>query len=179
MKPIPMFNDYSATESGEIYRTSYSDNQNLSLHELLHKLTPSLDRYGYSKVVLSVKGKTYYRTVHRLVALTFLENKDNLPMVNHKNGNKVDNRVENLEWISPRDNVLHAHRTHLHNGCRTAVTLQRNEDIKRFDSITEAAKYLNRSRDCFRRNLTCDSRHGEIDGWYFELVGGKERRWSK
>ena len=67
-------------------------------------LKPKIDRYGYEVVTLSIKGKAYSRTVHRLVAQAFLPNPNNLATVNHINENKVDNRVENLEWMSVADN---------------------------------------------------------------------------
>ena len=51
--------------------------------------------------------------LHRLVAEHFIPNPDNLPQVNHKDGNRYNNTVENLEWVSARDNVKHAYRTGL------------------------------------------------------------------
>jgi hypothetical protein len=63
------------------------------------------DRYGYHRVTLYPSGKTY--TIHRLVALTFLENTKNLDQVNHKNGIKTDNNVENLEWCDCSHNSKH------------------------------------------------------------------------
>ena len=61
---------------------------------------PSIERAGYLKVQLSVRGKSKYYFVHRLVAQAFLPNPDNLPEVNHKNEIKTDNNLDNLEWCS-------------------------------------------------------------------------------
>lgn len=177
MTPVPNFENYSVTPSGEVYRTSYPDNGNRTKYPLPHKLTPSKDRYGYLKVTLSVNHKTFYRTVHRLVAETFIPNPDALSQVNHKDGDKTNNRVENLEWVKPRDNVHHAHSIGLHKGNRTKVHLKKEPNQSQlFDTIEEASAFLNHDRHCFSRHLTFDSRHGIIDGWDFELVGGKNRK---
>lgn len=63
------------------------------------------DRYGYPRVTLYPSGKTY--TVHRLVAKAFLDNPENLKQVNHKNGIKTDNSVNNLEWCTLQYNCKH------------------------------------------------------------------------
>lgn len=63
---------------------------------------------GYLKVDLCKDGKQKRFFIHRLVAGTFIENPNNLPQVNHINGNKKDNRVENLEWVTASTNVNHA-----------------------------------------------------------------------
>lgn len=62
-------------------------------------------RNGYFSVTLS-GNKTYY--VHRLVAIAFIENNRVNQVINHKNGIKHDNRVENLEWVSQKENIFHA-----------------------------------------------------------------------
>lgn len=68
-------------------------------------LKQSINKNGYLKVVLSKNSKTRNHDVHRLVAETFLINKNEC--VNHKNLNKIDNRLENLEWVSNRYNTNH------------------------------------------------------------------------
>lgn len=60
-------------------------------------LTPKIDKDGYLRVVLQKDGKSRHFAVHRIVADAFVENPNNLPHINHKNENKKDNRMENLE----------------------------------------------------------------------------------
>lgn len=68
----------------------------------------SRGKSGYICVHLSKNGKSKNIDIHRLVAIAFLENLENKSQVNHKNGNKEDNTVENLEWVTPSENILHA-----------------------------------------------------------------------
>jgi hypothetical protein len=68
----------------------------------------TIDRYGYVKRVLSKDGKNNYFTEHRLVAIAFIDNPYNKATVNHINGIKTDNRVENLEWNTTIENHQHA-----------------------------------------------------------------------
>ncbi len=73
------------------------------------RLKQAIDKYGYNQVSVWSKKLKKIKSykVHRLVALAFIENKDSLVTVNHKNSNKLDNRAYNLEWLSSGDNTRH------------------------------------------------------------------------
>ena len=64
-------------------------------------------RNEYHTVQLTVEGKVKSYMTHRLVALTFLPNPDNLPVVHHVDGDKYNNKVENLEWVDEKENSMH------------------------------------------------------------------------
>lgn len=71
-------------------------------------LKPLIDKDGYEHVVIHIDGKKYRRSIHRLVALAFIPNPNNKPEVNHKDGNKSNNNVDNLEWATSKENINHA-----------------------------------------------------------------------
>ena len=103
-----------------------------------------LSEKGYLRVCLSKNGKQTSYFVHRLVAIAFLENKNHYPVINHINGNKLDNRVENLEFCTQSHNVKEAYRTGLEKkaGRKTEQCTKTMERIKLWDSASEAQRCL-------------------------------------
>ena len=71
-------------------------------------LSERLTDRGYNTAVLYLNSKPKTFKVHRLVALTFIENTENKLFVNHKDGNKLNNKIDNLEWVTHKENIRHA-----------------------------------------------------------------------
>jgi hypothetical protein len=94
---------------------------------------------GYIQIAMSINGKIKREAIHRLVAKAFIENKDNKLTVNHIDGNKLNNNVTNLEWLTQKENVNHAFKNNL-TKVKVCPIIQYDLDdneLRRFSSIKE------------------------------------------
>lgn len=117
-------------------------------------LAPAVDARGYERVCLFKYDRRRRYRVHRLVAITFIPNIHGKPQVNHKDGNKRNNRVENLEWVTNDENMHHSRENGLHEGhnlfCESrkkrvvAINIYSGERTV-FDSILSAKKAIGTS----------------------------------
>lgn len=101
--------DYIIYENGSVY--SIKTKKFLSPRQ-------SENDDNYLTIVLYVNGKAYQRYIHRLVAEAFIPNPDNKPEVNHKDGDKTNPDISNLEWVTKSENIIHAFKTGLKQGKR-------------------------------------------------------------
>ena len=136
MKVIESYPDYAVTENGEVIRL-----------KTMKRLKP-IDCRGYQEVGLYRDGIMRREKVHRLVAEAFIPNPDNLPCINHKDENKANNSVDNLEWCSysynnnygknrPNNNLKQGA---IKNSKRVVQISQSGEVVATYSSVREAAR---------------------------------------
>ena len=101
-----------------------------------------VDHSGYMRVCLNKDGTCNTKLVHRLVAIAFIQNPNNYEIVNHKDGNKKNNAVDNLEWCTQSYNIKHAYHNRLMNRDKQKKTVILYKRYGEYGSITEAADAL-------------------------------------
>lgn len=141
-KPVEVDPRYSVSNMGAV-RRKYSSRRGYKYLKLFKK--PD----GYCVFKICVKNKDGFKAkdfcVHKLVANLFVANPDpeNKTQVNHINGRKDDNRAENLEWVTAKENMAHAARHSLVANSKPVVAINpKTKEALVFPSITEVTKYL-------------------------------------
>lgn len=131
--PITDFPNYFVNRNGDI------------INKYFKKIKPVLSFQGYWRVGLWNNGKVKRMFVHRIVAKQFIPNFENKPSVNHKNGIRTDNSIDNLEWVTPSENNFHKIRVLK----STAGTVKRGQTRKNHPASKKIwCKELNRTFDC-------------------------------
>ena len=168
-KIIKGFPRYKITESGTVISLNFGGYEGLA-----RELKPGIDKNGYPIVILyDEEGRRHTKTVHRLVAEAFIPNPENKPTVNHINQIRSDNRAENLEWATYRENNIHAGRAEKQN--KEIVALDKDMKIVyEFNSLKEAVEKLNLRSNSISMALTGKRRTYSNLSWRYK---GKENEW--
>lgn len=144
MKEIKGYEKYLISNCGDVY-----------IKETMKKMRLTTSKYGYYRVGLTNNKKKKLFLVHRLVAQAFIENIDNKIQVNHINGIKKDNRVENLEWATRHENMQHAYKNGLMSGVyenNYKIVLDTINGIF-YDSVIEASEIMGMNYSTLRSML--------------------------
>lgn len=123
------------------------------------------DKYGYERISLHLNNimKTFH--IHKLVAIHFIQNPKNKPEVNHIDGNKLNNCVDNLEWVTGKENIQHAHLNNLikYTGIPVMQIDKDNKVVRVWNSGNEAARMLKIDQGAICR--CCNKKNNHYKGY--------------
>ena len=126
------------------------------------------DTFGITGGYYEMKFDKKHYKIHRLVATYFIDNPENKPFVNHKNGDKFNNKVNNLEWCTNQENMLHAYNMGLNS--RVSCIIQDDKEgkniMKEFNSINDASRELN--INCSLISACCRGKQLQTHGYHFK-----------
>lgn len=129
-----------------------------------------VNEYGYHNVYLYKDGEKKGKRVNRLVAMAFIPNPLGKPQVNHIDGNKDNNNVWNLEWVTNKENSVHAGKTGLYGNGQVKII----ETGEVFPNVASLARRLNVEPSNIYKCLK--GKRNKVRGYHFERVGGAEHR---
>ena len=141
---------YQVSSRGKVKRLEYYHNMGDKGYKFFpEKILKSDDHTGYERVVLCVNNSRKTVPVHRLVAIAFIPNPDNLPQVNHIDENKKNNNLYNLEWVTSKENINHGtslarrsyHQRYTQKNRKTVYQYDMNDNlIGIYQSVREAGR---------------------------------------
>lgn len=136
------------------------------------------DKNGYLRCTLNKNGKGIMMPVHRIIGFTFLGIPEKNMQINHKNGIKDDNRIENLEWVTPKENTVHAHSTGLCgiNGVskQVACVNDNGQILRVFESARQASLWCGlKSGNCNIAKV-CRQGYGHCSGYGWKYISLNE-----
>ncbi len=150
--PIPGFEGYQISRDGVI--------RSCKLRKMIMK--SHINRYGYVGIELQKNGERYGTTVHRLLALTFISNPLNYEEVNHIDGNKLNNSISNLEWVTKSMNSLHRHRVLGKTPPGIECIIEKDGEQHLFKTKSEAIRFIQCHPQTF---YTAHKKGDSVKGW--------------
>ena len=159
VREYPLNSNYIVSRCGKIFSRRFNK-----------ELTPKVNWDGYHRIQIWKDNKCEMIGWHRVVARTFIPNPEDKPFVNHKNLIKTDNRSENLEWCTQRENVQHAVKNNSFGASRSVDMLtMEGEYIKTFQTMKSAGEFVGVHPSGISR----------CSGGYLTSYGGYKWRYSE
>lgn len=168
-KTIDGYENYEVSSNGEVRKINKANDPRTKQYCYLKA---QKNNCGYLRYTLYKNGKSKVFAAHRLVALSFIPNPKNLPQINHKDNNKENNNIENLEWCSALyNNMYGGHNIKVANSlCKKVRAYNlKDEFIKEYNSIKDAAKDLGLNPAAISQILN-NSNHHSINGYKWRYV---------
>lgn len=166
---------YQVSSYGKVRSLDRTDSIGRMIRGKVRKPRP--DSYGYLQVGLYKGGDEIKWLVHRLVAEAFVINSDNKIEINHLDGNKLNNKANNLRWCTRSENIKHSYSAGLrktkrmHPRHKVKQVTQQGEALYIFNSITDAAKSLGNRVSCSPISACCRGKKKTAYGYGWEYVG--------
>lgn len=158
---------YQVSSIGRIKSLKRKVCNNTGLREIKEQIMVNIaDKYGYMCITLSKNRNIKTIKIHRLVAMAFIENPNNLPQVNHIDENKSNNNVSNLEWCTQKYNINYGSRTE--KCSKKVVQILDNKIIKVFNSVNEASRFMNCNK--YNISMCCKKKRKTTCGYKWEYL---------
>lgn len=175
---------YQVSNLGRVRSLNYNHTGEIKL------LKQSTNKYGYKLVGLCKNGKEKKYQVHRLVAIAFIPNPNNLPIINHKDEDSSNNNVDNLEWCTQEYNVNYGTRNErAGKKARKQMTGKKGKEhprakpilmydregnfIRKFDCIVDASEYFGKDRYCNCISMCLRGKNKTAYGYVFKYAEEK------
>lgn len=137
-------------------------------------LAINTNKHGYCYVSLTNNFKVKYMLVHRLVAIAFIKNPNNYFYINHKDENKQNNNVDNLEWCTLKYNNIYGNR--LQNCSSSVIQIKNNKKINVFSSMNEAERMTNIKAQNI--SACCRGKRKTAGGFKWRYANDKNYSWK-
>ena len=174
-KQINGFPEYYITDTGDVYSRNYHNTGRI-------RKTYKNKIHEYLYACIRKNTKTFSKRIHRLVAEAFIPNPENKPQVNHLSGDKTDNRVENLEWCTAKENIKHSFtvlkrvankpwlnkKRSVHNRAKPVLQIKNGKIIAKYGCILDASAITNISR--YGISNCCNNKQKIAGGYQWTFI---------
>lgn len=161
---------YQISDHGNVRSYAWSGSEKGTVSKVLKQ---RIDHRGYSQILLKKNGKVYTHKVHRLVLAQFAQRVDGKNQVNHIDGDKINNLLCNLEWVTSGENLLHAYKSGLRDVASVSIPVEQVDrcgvTVRRFPSAMEAQRVTGANNSGINKCCQMKARIAGGYGWRYAI----------